>query len=148
MAEPKPTILLVTGAFTTEACYDRLVPHLQRAGYPTVAAGLPSANPADPREHSSASDGIYVLNKFLLPLLDEGKQVVVFAHSFGATSLGGAERPLTKATRQAKGLKGGVVGLVYISFAFVPEGRSQLEVLGGEWPPFCKVDTVGMHCVH
>jgi len=82
------------------------------------------------------------MDNYLLPLLDQGKDVIVFAHSFGATSLGGAEQPVAKAQRAAQGEHGGVLGLVYISFAFVSEGDSQLAYLGGQWPPFCKVDTV------
>lgn len=142
MAAPKPTILLVTGAFTTEACYDRLLPYLHKAGYPTAVTALPSASPENPDSCSIAKDGQHVMQKHLLPLLHEGKDVVVYAHSLGATCLGGATEAVAKSDRVAEGKSGGVLGFVYMSFAFVTEGQSQLEFLGGAWPPFCKVDVV------
>jgi len=82
------------------------------------------------------------MQRHLLPLLHEGKDVVVYAHSLGATTLGGATEPVTKTEREVKGLRGGVLGLVYMSFAMPREGESQLEFLGGALPAFCRVDSV------
>lgn len=141
----KPTILLVTGAFTTAACYDRLTPYLHKSGYPTVITALPSANPSDPESCSATKDGAHVMNNHLLPLLHESRDVIIFAHSLGATTLGGASEPVGKPQREARGAKGGVLGLVYMSFAFVKEGQTQLEFLGGAWPAFCKVGSVRIY---
>jgi hypothetical protein len=82
------------------------------------------------------------LENYLLPLINDGKDVVVFAHSFGATSLTGAGQKLSKHERKDAGLSGGVLGLIYISFAMVTDGHSQQEYLGGVWPPFCKLNRV------
>jgi pimeloyl-ACP methyl ester carboxylesterase len=138
----KPTIVFVTGALTAPSCYDRIVPLLGRVGYPTVQPALPSANPADPNAHTAESDGQYLLEQHVRPLVEAGKDVVVFAHSFGATAMSGANSGITKKDRKAKGEEGGVVGIIYISGALVPSGQSQVEYLGGELPPFCKVDHV------
>jgi len=137
-----PTILLITGAFTTTQCYDRMVPLLEQAGYPTAVAAPASCASTDIYGHTAASDGNGLLEEQLLPLINEGKDVVVFAHSFGATCLSGADRQLSKAERASQGLKGGVVGLAYISFALAKDGASQIEYLGGTWPPFCKLHYV------
>ena len=139
-----PTVLLIPGALTTPACYDLLLPHLQQAGLSVHIAALPSSNPPNPDEHSAATDGEYLLDQYLLPLVNDGKDVIVFAHSFSATCLSGAGRRLSKAERIAKGLRGGVVGLIYISFAMVPEGQSQFEYLGNIWPAFVRLDHVGI----
>ena len=142
-----PTILLVTGAATTARCYDLLVPLLQQAGYATEVVALPSCNPTDPEKHTGASDGKELLERHLSPLVEDGKDVVVFAHSFGATSLSGAGHHLSKSERAAQGLVGGIFGLIYISFALVPDGKSQIEYLGGSWPPFVKLNHVcRSHC--
>lgn len=140
--DPLPTVLLVTGASTTAHCYDLLVPFLREAGYPTEAVALRSCNPTNPDEHTGASGGKDILENHLLPLIDAGKDIVVFAHSYGATSLSGADRHLSKAERAASGQSGGVLGLIYISFALVPDGQSQVDYLGGAWPPFIKLDHV------
>lgn len=143
-----PTVLLVTGACTTAHCYDLLVPLLQEAGYPTETVALPSCNPTNPDEHTGASGGKDILENHLLPLIDAGKDVVVFAHSYGATSLSGADRHLSKAERAASGQPGGVVGLIYISFALVPDGQSQVDYLGGTLPSFIKIDQVRQKHAH
>lgn len=137
-----PTVLLVPGACTTPACYDNLLPYLKQASYPVVSASLASSNPANPNECTAAADGKHLLDQYLLRLVDDGKEVIVFAHSFGATSLSGAGRNLSKAERIRNGSTGGVVGLVYMSFATAPEGQSQLEFLGGAWPPFIRLNHV------
>ena len=138
----RPTILLVPGAFTGPSCYDLLSPYLKQGGYPTIVAPLASNDPESPDEHTALSEGKSILENYLLPLINEGKNVVVFAHSFGATSLSGAGQKLSKYERKDAGLSGGVLGLIYISFAMVTDGQSQQEYLGRVWPPFCKLHHV------
>jgi pimeloyl-ACP methyl ester carboxylesterase len=138
----QPSILLVPGAFTNPSCYDLLLPYLERAGLPVVFASLPSSNPEHPDEHTAASDGAFLLDRYLMPLINDGQDVVVFAHSFGATSLSGADKTLSKRQRSENGLSGGVVGLIYMSFAMCTEGQSQVGYVGGTWPPFCKLNYV------
>lgn len=143
MDEPdRPTILLVPGAFTKPSCYDLLAPHLRDAGYPVAFAALASSDPECPNEHTAATEGKSLLQNYLLPLINEGKNVVIFAHSFGATSLTGAGQKLSKQERKDAGLPGGIIGLIYISFAMCIDGQSQVEYLGGVWPPFCKLNHV------
>ena len=137
-----PTVLLVTGASTTAHCYDLLIPLLQQAGYSTTAVTLPSCNPPNPEDCTAAAGGKELLEQHLLPLIDDGKDVVVFAHSFGATSLSGAAHHLSKSERTVEGLSGGILGLIYISFALTPDGQSQFDYCGGAWPPFIKADHV------
>lgn len=101
ISSSNPTILLVTGASTTRHCYDLLAPLLPQAGFLTVAVALPSANPTDPYEHTAGSDGASLLEQHLLPLVEAGSDFVVFAHSFGATTLSGASHHLSKSERTA-----------------------------------------------
>jgi hypothetical protein len=44
--------------------------------------------------------------------------------------------------REARGEKGGVIGVVFLSSALTPAGMTQLDYMGGAWPPFVKADTV------
>ncbi|KAK3075870.1 hypothetical protein LTR53_000444 [Teratosphaeriaceae sp. CCFEE 6253] len=137
----KPTILFVPGALTALSCYDYIVPLLQKQGYSTVQTPLPSNNPKDPSAHTAETDGRALLQEALLPLLGEGRDVVVFAHSFGATAMSGAKSSVTKAEREARGESGGVVGVIYISCCLVPDGQDQITYLGGALPDCVKVDT-------
>lgn len=83
-----------------------------------------------------------------MPRINEGKDVIIFAHSSGGTFTGGAKTSLAKSARKARGQKGGVLGLVYISFALTPEGQTQLEYMGGQWPAFIKLDNVSVDIVY
>ncbi|KAK3675983.1 hypothetical protein LTR78_004175 [Recurvomyces mirabilis] len=130
----KSTILLVPGALQTSACFDRLRPILEQAGFPTVAGALTSLNPSSPDDCTAAKDGRHLLDEFLLPLLDEGRDVLIFAHSFGGTCLSGADLGLSRSVRAGMGLTGGVIGLVYMSFIPTMDGHSQFRSFGSIWP--------------
>lgn len=97
----------------------------------------------DPTKCTAEGEGSNLLNNYLLPLIDSGKDVVVFAHSFGATSCSGAGQGLAKSARQAKDLKGGVIGFIGLSFGLPQDGHTQLELLGNAWPDFIKPNGAG-----
>lgn len=132
----KPTILLVPGGCTESTVFDPILPLLRDGGYEAVAASLGSANPKHPDAHSAESDARHFLKTYLQPLLDAGKDVVVYAYSWGGTCLGTDGPSLTKRTRSSRGEQGGVLGIVYMSSALPTAGQSQLDYLGGTWPFF------------
>lgn len=138
----KPTIVLIPGACTRASCFDRLTPYLHDAGYETVAVSHPSANPPDPFAHTAETMALNVQNMYVQPLLDAGKDVLVYAYSSGGSQTGTNGPSWVKFEREARGLKGGVVGIVYHSCAPVPAGMDQLTFMGGTWPPFIKDDSV------
>lgn len=143
MTVTKPTILLVHGAFGTPAAWDKLAPFLKQAGYPIKRATFPSANPKKPLEVSAKKDIEYVRNQFLLPLIEqERKDVILAVHSFGGIVGGGAAVGLSKADRSAQKLPGGVLGLIYIAGNITHEGQTMFDSVGGQWPPWLKLDNV------
>lgn len=136
-----PVILLVPGAFGTPASYDPLLPYLHKAGFVTHPGPYASSNPTDPSTATCAND-IASLRDVLLPLVEQGKDVVIFAHSFGGIVAGGAAKSLDKQTRKSQGQAGGVIGLVYIAGNIVLDNESLADVSGGQYPPFIKLDRV------
>jgi hypothetical protein len=138
----KPTIVLIPGACTRASCFDRLTPYLHDAGYETVAVSHPSANPPDPFAHTAETMALNVQNMYVQPLLDAGKDIVVYAYSSGGSQTGTSGPSWVKSDREARGYNGGVVGIVYHSCAPVPAGMDQLTFMGGVWPPFIKEDVV------
>ena len=104
-AGPKPTIVLVHGAFADASSWNQEVAILERRGYPVIAA----ANPL----RGVAEDAAYIR-----ALLDSIKgPVVLVGHSYGGQVISNAalHEPNVKA-------------LVYIA-AFIPEqGESALEL--------------------
>ncbi|KAJ3577511.1 hypothetical protein NPX13_g3051 [Xylaria arbuscula] len=135
-----PTILLVPGAFGTPDGFDPLLPYLEEAGFKVHPGPYPSCNPVDPTTATCENDITFLHHKVLLPLLDEQKDVVVLAHSYGGVVAGGAVKGLDKQTRQAQGHATGVVGLIYVAGNITLEGESLSQAVGGTHPPFIKVD--------
>jgi pimeloyl-ACP methyl ester carboxylesterase len=144
MASPTlPTLVLVPGAFGATTRYDKLLPQFKEAGLNTVAGAYPNCNPADPAS-ATATEGIKSLHQnVLLPLVEEeGKDVVILAHSYGGVVAGGAAKGVDKATRLNQGYAGRVVGLIYVTGNITLENESLLESGGGTYSPFIKLDKV------
>ncbi|GKZ88542.1 hypothetical protein AnigIFM59636_008404 [Aspergillus niger] len=136
-----PIIVIVPGAFGTPQGFEKLLPHLTEAGYATHPGSYPSCNPSDPANVSSPQDIAHLRDNVLLPLLnEEGKDVVIIAHSYGGVVAGGAARGLAKGTRTAQGQSTGVIGLIYVVGNITLDGESLFNAVGGAYPPFIKVD--------
>jgi hypothetical protein len=138
----KPTIVLIPGACTEATCFDRIRPQLHDAGYDTVAVSHPSANAADPSAHTAETMALNLQDQYVQPLLDAGKDVLVYAYSSGGSQTGTNGPSWVKSDRVLRGQKGGVIGIVYHSCSPVPAGMDQMTYKGGAWPPFISADTV------
>jgi len=71
----------------------------------------------------------------------EGKEVIVILHSYGG--IVGTQAVLeafSKKARGAKNLSGGVIRLFYVAAFLLPMGASLEMAVGGELPPFIKVE--------
>lgn len=120
MATPKPTILLIPGLWHTPECFDALRTELGEHDYETVSRQLPSIDCADPSNHSAQSDADFIRSQLLSPLLDSGKRVVVVMHSYGGIPGSAAAYGLSEEERKKEGLKGGVVGLIFVASYVIP----------------------------
>ncbi|GAP93052.1 putative pyrethroid hydrolase [Rosellinia necatrix] len=134
-----PTILLVPGAFGKPEAFDPILPYLEKAGFVTRAGPYPSFNPADPYATTYENDTIFLHDNVLLPLLEQRKDVIVLAHSYGGVVAAGAVKDLDKQARRAEGHVTGVIGLIYIAGNIMLKDESLLGASGGH-PPFIKTD--------
>ncbi|KAB8222324.1 Alpha/Beta hydrolase protein [Aspergillus novoparasiticus] len=136
-----PVIVIVPGAFGTPQGFEKLLPYLTQAGYATHPGSYPSCNPSDPAQASAPQDIAFLRDNVFLPLLNEqGKDLVIIAHSYGGVVAGGAARGLAKGTRRAQGQSTGVIGLIYVAGNITLGGESLFTAVGGAYPPFIKVD--------
>lgn len=142
MSASKPEIVLVPGAFGTPAGFNKLVKHLALAGFSTHGAPYPSCNPSEPATSSAQVDIDTVRDNTLLPLLEEGKDLIIIAHSYGGVVAGAAAKDLDKPTRLAAGHNSSIVGLIYVVGNITLENESLLDAIGGAYPPFIKQDKV------
>ncbi|KAM5447722.1 hypothetical protein MaudCBS49596_005741 [Microsporum audouinii] len=133
----KPTIALVPGSWHTPAHYQDFLAEFEKAGYPTACLQLPGVGSSAPKDETVASNAAFVREKLLLPLLDDGKNVVLIMHSFGGCIGSIAAAGLNKKER---GSSGGIVGLIYIAAFLGKEGASLLAAMGGKFDDFIKAD--------
>lgn len=114
----KPVFILLHGAWHSPRCWDRLIAQLDAAGYTSVAPALPSSGSHPPTPDWSRD--VETIRDTVSSLTVE-HDVVVVTHSFSGLTGGTALEGLDKAACLSKGLRGGVVRMVYIAAFLVPE---------------------------
>lgn len=118
----KPIIAFVPGAYHEPLAYDLLLPSLHLAGYQTTAISLPSVR--GPSNMTDFGPDVAAIRNVVGGLVELGREVVVVSHSYGGTPATEAMRGLGKKQREAQGLLGGVVQLIYIAAGVPLEGEN------------------------
>lgn len=145
----KPTIIIVPGAWQLPPAFDNIVKLLNEAGYPTVHVPLPTVGGTE-LPLAGQSDDVDAVRKVLVPVVEEGKEVVVIGHSAGGISMSGAVEGYDAGSRKAAGKTGGVVRCIFMTAFVLPKGQSLLGMLGGQPLPWmvvevsCGVDTLAI----
>jgi hypothetical protein len=124
----KPTILIVPGGFTLPELYEKVVNHVSSKGYPIHALHLPSVGYKTDRPGTMQDDAAFVSAE-ISKHADEGKDIVLIAHSYGGIPATESTKGLSKAERQRQGKTGGLVRLAYISCIILPVGESDASVI-------------------
>lgn len=133
----KPTIVIVPGAWQRVAAFGPFADRLRHAGYPVECVAVPSTGDTGPPPLAGLPEDVAAVRAALRPLVeDEGRDVVVLAHSAGGVSGSAAVRGLDAATRRAAGLPGGVARVVYMAAFMIPRGKSIMGMLGGQPLPW------------
>lgn len=141
MAQPNVLIFIVPGTWHPASAYEPFASKLRRAGYAAEIASLPTFNPKV--VDTDCATDTEALRRLLSNLVQaEGRDVVVFAHSYGGMPAGGAAYGLGKSSRARRSEKGGVIGLVYMSAFIIAEGISLSESMGGHSPSYISPDNV------
>jgi pimeloyl-ACP methyl ester carboxylesterase len=132
-----PTILLIPGMSSiASVLYAPLVRELLKLGFADVLPlELPSVD-ATSRVKDLVPDPLTVdiqsIRAKIQALVDDGKEVVVAAHSYGGTPSLYASEGLWKHERQSKGLEGGVLKAVLISSSLSLPGTT-IAGVRAEW---------------
>ncbi|KAJ5371872.1 hypothetical protein N7517_003878 [Penicillium concentricum] len=129
------TILFVPGAWITPAFYQPFIHALTVARYDVHYAGYPSLDPKDPLVADCQTDTDAVSDILQSLVEDEGKDVLVFMHSYGGMPGSAAASGLAKSQRAQEGKAGGVIGLLFLGAFVVAEGLSCAGLQGGDLPP-------------
>ena len=115
----KPAFVCVHGSWHNPAFFDKVKSILLRHEYSCVCPSLPSVG-GNPPTYDFAPD-VNVIRSSVEAIVKE-RDVIVVMHSYGGIPGGTALNGLDKKSCQEKGLKGGVVRLVYVNSFIVPEG--------------------------
>lgn len=118
----KPIFVLIHGAWHRPVVWNPVISELDKTGYSAIAPGLPST---DPQRRDSPvadnSDDVFTIRKAVSELVYD-HDVVIVMHSLGGLSGSDSLEGLDKQTCASKGLKGGVIRLIFICAYLVPEG--------------------------
>lgn len=135
------TILFVPGAWISKAFYEPFLQALTDADYDVHYASYPSFDPKNPSTTDCHTD-TEAIRAILNSLVDEGKDVLLFLHSYAGMPGAAAATGLAKGQRAQEGKLGGVIGLLFLGAFVVPEGLSCASLQGGNLPPWILLDQV------
>ncbi|KAI0100527.1 Alpha/beta hydrolase fold-1, partial [Nemania sp. FL0031] len=122
----KPYFVLVTGSFAPPLFYDNLVEGITAKGYDIKVLHLPTVGlgPGQGRDGPAPSmhdDAAYIA-KEVEALADEGRKIILVAHSYGGMPATESTKGLSIEERRAVGKKGGIIRLAYKTVLLTPVG--------------------------
>ena len=125
-SEVKPAIVLVHGAWHVPEHYSDFVQHLQQAGFEVCCPLLPTCDEAKRLTSDMFTDAQIVRDK-VISLADKSREVIMLLHSYGGVVGTEAAKDLSANERATRGLKGGIVHLIYMCGFMLQVG----ECIGG-----------------
>ena len=142
----KPTVVFVPGVFHVEEHFKPMMETLSKASLPAITAVLPTHTLPTT---ASYQDDVYAIRTLLERLvIQEGKEVILAPHSFGAVPACQTVSGLERSRRQREGKPGGVIHVFFIAALIVEQGRLLAEALDGgklpDWASF-KVRLLPLH---
>ncbi|KAI0427887.1 Alpha/beta hydrolase fold-1 [Xylaria sp. FL1042] len=124
----KPTILFIPGMFHTPWVFDDVRSNLSHHGYTTEVSNLASAGTAVAVAKEDLFSDASHIRSLLTNLIDEGKEIVVVAHSYGGLASSNAVQDLSVQKRSITGMQGGILMILYLSGIAIPAGQSLAEI--------------------
>ena len=109
----KPALILVHGAWHVPEHYYDFIQSLQNAGYEVFCPRLPTCDQSK-RSNTNFLSDTSVVRSQILSLIDDSRDIVMVLHSYGGAVGSEAVQNLSANERATRGLKGGVVRLVYM----------------------------------
>ncbi|KAL9112491.1 MAG: hypothetical protein Q9227_003333 [Pyrenula ochraceoflavens] len=127
--ESKPVFVLVPGSFSSKESYVKVVDLLSAREYESVPIDFPSA--AGGGEYApTMSDDAACIHQAAESLAEEGKDIVLVAHSYSGLPVTESARGLLKTERSAAGKRGGIISIVYIAAFMFGVGESVMTAPG------------------
>jgi hypothetical protein len=126
-----PTIVICSGAWPLAIFFQPLIQAFEAKQHAAICKVVDAYPPFDPdRPVTRNYDAVFLRNQVLDPLLEEGKDIVIFMHSYGGVYGPEALEAISKKERAAKGLNGGVVAVIFTAAYVAPKGVSAIATMG------------------
>jgi pimeloyl-ACP methyl ester carboxylesterase len=140
MSTIKSTILILHGAWHHPDHFAQQISLLKSQSYEVLCAVQPSYD-AQPATTTLQDDAAFIKTVLSKLVDDKGKEVIVVMHSNGGmVGTEAVTEEFSRTYRERKGMKDGVVKLLYMCAFLLLKGESLATPLGGELPPFIPVE--------
>jgi hypothetical protein len=118
-----PTIIFVPGLWEGPTVFEKVTSILQSQGYTTQAASLVSTGTTSPG-NPTMNDDIANIRSTISKVVEAEQEVLLVLHSAGGFLGSAAFEGLTTKARKEKGMKGGVVKILFIAAGILPLGTT------------------------
>ncbi|RVX71696.1 hypothetical protein B0A52_03880 [Exophiala mesophila] len=135
----KPVFILVPGAAAPAKIYRREIARFNELGYEAETVPTPSVGRRDPLPPATMDEDAVTVRNVAMKYINQGKDVNIVTHSYGGLPGTEAVRGISKKVREAKGLKGGVSRIIYVTSVVLPVGGKLSDAFEGGMPSFLKV---------
>jgi pimeloyl-ACP methyl ester carboxylesterase len=122
----KPAIIIIPGSFCPLSFYTSIISELKCHGYSVYGIELETVGRRD--KAPGMYDDAAAVASLVSQLADEGKEVVLVAHSYGGIVACEAAKGLAQSLRGKEGNQGGVVRIIFVTAVVASEGQSLMDV--------------------
>lgn len=137
-----PTFVCVPGFCHTPAIFDPLRTLLGHYGYPVLPVQLPSVLANGNHASNDPAQDTRAIRSSVSHLVEAGHDVIVVLHSYAGVPGGDALQGLGKTDRAQRGLRGGVLRIVFVMAWIVQEGFKMCEEGDySSFPPYMQCNT-------
>jgi pimeloyl-ACP methyl ester carboxylesterase len=133
---PKPSVILLPGAWHLPIIYSAVESLLDKAGYTDVCSiALPSSGNGE--LPLTRDPDIAAVRSAINPRLQDGKDIILVAHSYSGSPASEALEGLPSAQTPTSGSSGRILGIVYLAAMIYPLGQPQPQPFPVDsFPPF------------
>ncbi|KIW12087.1 hypothetical protein PV08_09361 [Exophiala spinifera] len=143
MPPPKPTIIVVPGAWHQPAHFEPLATSLRAKEYKVIVVRLPSLHYSKLNQPvpNGVVEDVEAIKSIATRELNDypDYDILILTHSYSSVLGSVACQDLDKLSRRAAGHTNGIAGLMTIAGLLLPAGMSILDSTGGQVPPCIQV---------